>query len=89
MRNIIKGISISFILTLILLLIFAILLTYTKIQENTIKPVVLVIIGTSILIGSTIGNAGIKKNGLRKLKTVLQSLLNLPEKTKVLSISQV
>lgn len=63
-KNIIKGVGISFITTIILLLIFAILLTYTDIQENTINPVIMIITGISILIGSSIGNTKIRKNGL-------------------------
>jgi putative membrane protein (TIGR04086 family) len=39
-------------------------LTYTNIQENTIEPVTIVITGISILLGSTIGNRKMKKNGL-------------------------
>lgn len=62
--NIAKGVGISFISTVILLLIFAALLTYTNIQENTINPVIIVITAISILIGSSIVNIKIKKNGL-------------------------
>ncbi len=39
-------------------------MTYTNIQENTIEPVTIVITGISILLGSTIGNRKMKKNGL-------------------------
>ena len=49
---------------LILLLIFAALLTYTAIQENVINPVIIVITGVSILVGSSISTLKIKKNGL-------------------------
>ena len=62
--NIIKGVGIAFISTIVLLLIFAAILTYTNIQENTINPVIMVITAISILIGSSIGNIKIKKNGL-------------------------
>ncbi len=64
MMLIFKGLIISVISTLLLLFIFAILLTYTNIQENAIAPVMLVITGISILIGSTISMLKIKKNGL-------------------------
>lgn len=47
--RILKGSITAIILTLILLLIFATLLTYTKIGENTINPVIIVITGVSIL----------------------------------------
>lgn len=63
-KNIFKGIGISMIFTFVCLLIFSILLTYTNISENTITPVILVVTGISILIGSSISNTKIKKNGM-------------------------
>lgn len=62
--NILKGVGISLIATLIMLIIFSILLTYTNIQENAINPVIMIITAISILIGSSIGNIKIRKNGL-------------------------
>lgn len=62
--RVLKGSITSIIITLILLFIFAILLTYTSIQENVISPVVIVITAISILIGSSISTLKIKKNGL-------------------------
>ncbi len=62
--NIIKGVGISLITTILLLIIFSIILTYTDIKENTINPVIMIITAISILIGSTMGNNKIKKNGL-------------------------
>ena len=62
--RIIKGSAVSIIVTLSLLFIFAILLTYTKIQENLINPVVIVVTAISILIGSSISTLKIRKNGL-------------------------
>lgn len=62
--NIFKGIVISFALTLILLLLFSIILTYTNINENTIAPVIIVITVVSILIGSSISTIKIRKNGI-------------------------
>lgn len=64
MINIFKGVGISLLFTLIMLLIFAILLTYTAISENSIDTVIIVITAVSILIGSSISNFKIKKNGL-------------------------
>lgn len=58
------GIGISFITTIILLLIFAVVLTYTNVSENTITPVILIATAISILVGSSIGNVKIKKNGI-------------------------
>lgn len=63
-KNIAKGIGISLITTLVSLLIFSIILTYTNIQENVINPVIMMITAISILIGSSIGNIKIRKNGL-------------------------
>lgn len=62
--NILKGVGISLIATLVMLIIFSIILTYTNIQENVINPVIMIITATSILIGSSLGNIKIKKNGL-------------------------
>lgn len=47
--KILKGIGISCLLTLILLFIYAALLTYTKIEESTIVPVIILITAVSIL----------------------------------------
>ena len=62
--SIIKGIIISFLFTAISLIIFSILLTYTSLSEDTIKPVIITLTGISILIGSSIGTRKLKKNGL-------------------------
>ena len=59
-----KGVGIAFIVSLISLIIFSCILTYTDISEQVINPVIMVITGISILIGSSIGNSKIKKNGL-------------------------
>lgn len=61
---IIKGSALAIILSIILLTIYAILLTYTTLSETTIMPVVLIVTGISILIGSTIATRKIQKNGL-------------------------
>ena len=63
-KYIVKGVFISIISTLTFLLIFSILLTYTDISEKLISPFIIVITGISILIGSSIANFKIKKNGL-------------------------
>lgn len=62
--KIIKGVGIALLITLISLLIFSIILTYTNIEEKTISPVIMIITAISILIGSSIENTKIKKNGL-------------------------
>ena len=62
--KIIKGTAISIILSLILLTIYAALLSYTSISENTMVPVIITITGISILIGSSISSMHIKKQGM-------------------------
>ena len=62
--NILKGVGISLITTVILLIIFSIILTYTNIQESAINPVIMIITAISILIGSSLENIKIRKNGL-------------------------
>ncbi len=62
--RILKGAIFSILLSLILLFIFAMLLTYTSLSETTMIPVVTIIAGISIFIGSTISTIKIKKNGL-------------------------
>lgn len=62
--NMLKGIITSMLLTLLLLFIFANVLTYTNISESTISPVIIIITAISILIGSSITTIKIKKNGI-------------------------
>ena len=62
--NITKGVIISVLATLVLLFIFSCLLVYTNISESLMQPVVIIITGVSILIGSSIGNIKAKKNGM-------------------------
>ena len=64
MINILKGVGVALITTFVLLIIFSIVLTYTNIQESVINPVIMIITSISILIGSSLGNIKIKKNGL-------------------------
>lgn len=62
--KILKGTIMSLLITFLLLIIFSIVLTYTQIPESAINPVIMVITAISILIGSSIENNKIKKNGL-------------------------
>lgn len=62
--KIIKGSIIAIILSLIFLTIYAILLSYTTISENTMVPVIITITGISILIGSSISSMHIQKQGM-------------------------
>ena len=59
-----KGLLISFIMTILILLIFSIIFTFTNISEKTIVPVIIISTAISILIGSSISNIRIKKNGI-------------------------
>lgn len=63
-KNIFKGVLISIISTLVFLLIFSVVLTYTNVSEDSIPLVIITITAISILIGSSIGNLKIKKNGI-------------------------
>ena len=63
-KNIFIGIGISMLFTVVCLLVFSFILAYTNISENTIIPVIIIITGISILIGSSIGNIKIKKDGI-------------------------
>lgn len=62
--TIMKGTLISIILTLVLLFILAIILTYTEVSESLIPAAIIVITAISLLIGSTIANRRLKKNGI-------------------------
>lgn len=62
--NIAKGVGIALLTTFLLLIIFATILTYTEVSETMISPVIIIVTAISILIGSSIGNIKIRKNGL-------------------------
>ena len=62
--NIIKGVIISLIFTLISLLVFSIILTYTNLSESFINPVIIITTAISIFVGSSIGSLKVNKNGL-------------------------
>ena len=64
--NIFKGVGFSVIFTIVSLFIFSLLLVYTDIDESLMQPVVIVITGVSILLGSFIGNRKSRKNGILK-----------------------
>lgn len=49
-KNIFKGVGISIISTMILLLIFSVILTYTNVGENTITPVIIIVTAIGILL---------------------------------------
>ena len=63
-KKVIKGSAFSIIITLIGLLVYSIILSYTSVSESTIQTIVIIITAISILIGSTISTSNIKKNGI-------------------------
>lgn len=63
-KRVLKGSAFSIVITLIGLLIYSIILSYTSVAESTIPTIIIIITGISILIGSTISTANIKKNGI-------------------------
>lgn len=62
--KIVKGSLIAIIISAILLTVYAAILAYTNISENTIIPVLFTITGISILIGSFMSSKTIKKQGI-------------------------
>lgn len=62
--NILKGVGISILFTMVFLIIFSLILTYTSVPESAINAVIIVITAISILLGSSIVNIKIRKNGL-------------------------
>ena len=63
-KKILIGSGVSIIITIIGLVIFASLLTYTSLAESTIPTVTIIITIISILIGSSICMSTVKKNGI-------------------------
>jgi len=62
--KIIKGLIISFVVTLISIFIFSLILTYTDISEDIIPTVIIILTFISILVGSIISMKKTSKNGL-------------------------
>jgi len=63
-KKILIGSGVSIIITIIGLIIFAGLLTYTSIAESTIPTVTIIITIISILTGSSMCMSTVKKNGI-------------------------
>lgn len=61
---ILKGTLISIIATIVLLMIFAVVLTYSNINENSMPTVIIVVTALCILVGSQITTSKIKRNGI-------------------------
>lgn len=62
--KIIKGSFIAIILSMIFMTIYAVILSTTNISETTIRTVLIVISGISILIGSSISTKKVKRRGM-------------------------
>lgn len=62
--NIFRGVGIALIFTISALSIFACLLVFTNLSENLMQPVVIVVTGISILMGSCIANRKMSRNGI-------------------------
>lgn len=62
--KIIKGSVIAIVFSLIALTVYAAILSYTSVSESTMIPVIIVISGIGILIGSSISTMHIKNKGL-------------------------
>ena len=62
--RVLKGSLTSILITIVLLLVYATVLTYTNIRENTMPITIIIITGISIFIGSLISSINIKKNGI-------------------------
>ena len=61
--RVIKGSLFAIITSTIFLIVFAVLLTYTNLSETSITPVVLAVVGISILTGSYFSTRKIQQNG--------------------------
>lgn len=59
-----KGVLFAFATSVILLLIFSTVLTYTNVPESASTPVIIIITAISILLSSEIATKKIKKNGI-------------------------
>lgn len=62
--RILKGLIISFVVTLVSIFIFSIILTCSNISEKIIPIVIIILTFISILIGTIIGVRKISKNGM-------------------------
>lgn len=63
-KQILKGDLVAIIFTILMLLIFSVVLTYTSISESIIPQTIIVITAISILLGSSIGTMKLKTKGL-------------------------
>ena len=62
--RILKGSLVSVLITLVFLLLYSALLTYTSLNESTMPLFIITITAISILTGSLISSLNIRKNGI-------------------------
>ena len=63
-KQILRGDLLALIFTVLMLLVFSVVLTYTSISEAIIPQTVIIITAMSILLGSSIGTMKMKTKGL-------------------------
>lgn len=63
-KDIIIGVAISFISTMLLFLIFACMMANTSISENLINPSIIILSGISIFFGAGIASKKVQKKGI-------------------------
>lgn len=64
LKKIFKGSIVAILISIILLFNFSAILTYTRVSENTMPIVVIIITAISILLGSQITTSSIKSKGI-------------------------
>lgn len=64
LKSITKGIIISYIITIVLIIVFSFILVKTNISEQSINTVIIIISSVSILIGTSISTIKLKKHGI-------------------------
>lgn len=62
--KLVKGATIAIISTIVFLIIFSIILSYSKVQESTIPVITIIISSVSVLIGGSLTSSNIRKNGM-------------------------
>ncbi|MBO5349963.1 MAG: TIGR04086 family membrane protein [Clostridia bacterium] len=64
LKSIMKGIIISYIITIVFIVLFSLILVKTNIKEQYINTVVIIISSVSILIGTSISTIKLNKHGI-------------------------
>lgn len=64
LKSIAKGVIISYIITIVFIILFSFILVKTNIKEESINTVIIIISSVSILIGTSISTIKLKKHGI-------------------------